>query len=165
MFTKKHNGLLYTLMILVLFLSAFSLHAKNSPVKSVDAKGNVTYSDKPVAGAEQVTKIPIHPGPSTEEIETAQQQAQKKIQTAEEITASQEAAKKLNTPPAKPKKEVKKSQPDIILGGSPNRPLYGIYPIFPGLRPPTQYPLGRPGINPPLTTLPIARPQAGGARQ
>lgn len=132
------------LSVLLAFIS-INLSA-NSPVKSVDADGNVTYSDKPVSNSATVTKVPIHSGPSDNEIEAARQQAQKNIQTAEQIDASNAAEKKQAALKPKPATKPQQKQPDIIINANPQRPVYGIPPRRPGSRLPLQRP---PGTNPP----------------
>jgi len=137
------------LLHVVFALSAFGLHA-NPLVKSVDAQGNVSYSDKPVSGAEKVSTVPIQSGPNASEIEVAQQQAQKKIQAAQNI----EPPKKTQKKPQPATEENTESQPKVIINGTPRRPIYGTRPRPPGQKPPGQKP---PGINPPKPSHPIAR--------
>lgn len=141
-----------------LLLYAFNLHA-NSPVKSIDAKGNVTYSDKPVKGAEQVTKIPIQSGPTESEIDAARQQARKNIQAAEEIDASKAANKKQQNAKHHASKKDSVITPDAIIMAPPISPLYRNKPNPPVNNLPSKKPPERPGINPPaIPSHPIARP-------
>jgi len=154
---KKHFNLLphLTLLSSLLLILPVSLSA-NSPVKSIDADGNVTYSDKPVAGAHAVKKIPLNAGPSVSEIDAAQEKAQNKIERADKVDLT----------PAKPaKKQVNTNKPNemerqVINAGNPNRP----YQDKPKPRPPIE----RPGTNPPASNLPArTRPSgvSGGGRR
>lgn len=143
---KYFKNIFYGLLI-CMPLSLFA----NSPVKSIDSAGNITYSEKPLAGAQVITKVPIQAGPSTSEINAAQQQAKENIEQADKIDLNPKpAAKKQSTKPTAP--EVDKQ---VINAGSANRP----YVTKPKPRPP----INRPGINPPAKR-PVARPQAGGRR-
>ncbi len=163
-YSEKKLTLAFLISSILFFMSTPS--QTNSPVKSVDAEGNVTYSDKPVANAKKVTKVPIHKGPSDNEINAAQQQANKNIKAAKQIDeknaaekekrqAKQKAEQAAQTPPP--------LQPDVIYTGGTRiaRPPYGnrpkpVHPIVPI----PSHPINRPGINPPPANLP-SRPRAG----
>lgn len=136
----------------ILSTAPFKLLA-NSPIKSVDESGNVTYSDKAPADAVSVKKVPLHAGPSKSEINTAQKQAAKNINTAEKIDLNNNVVKRK----AKPKATAPKTeyQPDVIYSGAARRNPYANKP-----RP--KLPIQRPGINPPPAHPPARRPRAGG---
>jgi hypothetical protein len=57
--------------------------------RSVDAQGNVTFSNKPPANAVTVDKVDVQPGPS----EAAQREAQERMQRQEEAAQSLEEAR------------------------------------------------------------------------
>lgn len=144
---KVSTRLLFgTLLVFPVFLLA------STPVKSVDPSGKVTYSDKPVLGAETVSKVPITEGPSSAEIDAAQQQAKDTIKAADKVDASNKVKSE------KRKSENKKSdgssvtEQKVINSGGGRRPLDKL-PIRP------KPPIDRPGINPPPTTKPVPRPR------
>ena len=145
------------LLLQSVYLSSFSF-AANSPVKSVDAEGNVTYSDKPVPDAKKVSKVSIHPGPSSDEIDAAKQQAEKNISSAKEIDKKNTAEQKKQKHPSKAPETKKQHDDTVIISGTHKRPHYGTKP-----RP--KPPIDRPGINPPTPQHPIARPGGGGGGQ
>ncbi|RDH82892.1 MAG: hypothetical protein DIZ80_11530 [endosymbiont of Galathealinum brachiosum] len=147
---NKTDSFYKILLGCILITSPVSLFA-NSPVKSVDSAGNVTYSDKPVAGAQAVTKVPIKAGPSASEIDAAQQQARKNINQAEKIDLTPEPKAKKQAPNKTASEE---DRPVINAGGSNRK--YGTKPV-------PRPPINRPGINPPPSNMP-ARPRAGGRR-
>ena len=146
---KLYSFFLY--LVAILFIPAL---AENSPVKSIDKSGHVTYSDKPVENAKDVSKITIDPGPSQSEIKAAQQQANQNINTAKKIELENKEEKK-----QKPAKQASAKEPDnkqnTINSGASNRWPYGAIPRSgaPAARPPGR----RPGVNPP----PANRPTIG----
>ncbi len=142
-----------------------SFHVVAGPVKSVDEKGHVTYSDKPVPGAASVSKIPIVDGPSAAEVEAAKQQADNNINAAKKIDKENKAA--LAKQQAEKKKipvttEQKQTETGIntptgdYYGSNPNynRPAHKPRPPINRPRPPGNKP---PANRPPPVNLP-ARP-------
>jgi len=129
--------------------------AANSPVKSVDESGHVTYSDKPSANAESVSKVKIQAGPSESEINTAQQQANKNISAAKEIDQKNAAALEKQKANKKAEQSTAKVDPETkYLSAPTNRDKYGNKPPRP------THPIKRPGIDPPPSNFPAARPKA-----
>lgn len=144
----------------ILLIAPVNSHA-DPLIKSVDADGNVTYSDTPVANAKTVTKVPILAGPNNSEINAAQQQAEKKINTANKI--DKQNADELEKRKARQKQYTAKKtadtplQPDVIYTGSSRLNPYVN-------RPRPRPPINRPGINPPVTIQPVPRPRPRVAR-
>lgn len=133
-----------------LLMSPFSW-AANSPVKSVDAAGNVTYSDKPIPEAKKTSRVSIQPGPSSNEIDAAQQQAEKNISTAKDIDKKNAAEQR----PANKAPKRQSSNDTVTSSGTSIQPFYGKKPHHKPIH-------NKPGINPPKPQHPIARPGAGG---
>lgn len=146
---KKTDSFFKVVLGCMLIVSPVSLLA-NSPVKSIDSAGNVTYSDKPVADAQAVTKVPIQTGPSASEIDAAQQQARESIKQADNIDLNSKSTTKKHKD-ASTSTEVERQ---VINAGSRNRP----YATKPKPKPPAN----KPGINPPAQRP--AGPRAGGRR-
>lgn len=148
-----------SLMVGILLITPI-LSQANSPVKSVDADGNVTYSDQPVSNAKTITKVPIHEGPTNNEINAAQQQAEKNIKTADKIDKQNAAelekrkAQQKQYTAKKPAASEPPLQPDVIYTGGTRLNPYAT-------RPKQRPPVNRPGIRPPVTIQPIpkARPR------
>lgn len=142
----------FFLLFPALALASGFVLSENSPVKSIDESGHITYSDKPVENAKDISKIDIKPGPSQAEIKTAQQQANKNINTAKQIELPHEVEKK-NKPIIKtPKKELNNQQ-NTTNSTTNNRWPYG---AIPRPKPPVARPPGRrPGINPPPPSRPV----------
>jgi hypothetical protein len=133
-------------LLLIIFVSAtpFSVLADNTLIKSVDASGNVTYSDKPVTNAESVTNIPIQAGPSKGEIEAAKQQAKKDINTADKIKPDN---KNKSLPQPSPAEE------GAVYSGTNSNPPFATKA--------RHHPAKNPGKNPPPAHRPVAQPRAG----
>lgn len=127
-----------------------------TPVKSVDQSGKVTYSDKPVPGAKTVSKVPLSEGPSSEEIDAAQQQAKETIKAADKVGAVNKAESEIRKSEKKTAKEPSINEQKVINGGSNRKPL-DKFPVQLPVRP--KPPIDRPGINPPPSTRPIVRPR------
>lgn len=147
----NHISLLFGILLIAPIYSP-----ANSPVKSVDADGNITYSDQPIANAKTVTKVSIQEGPTNTEINAAQQQAEKNIKAADKI--DKQNAEELEKRKAKQKQYTAKKpaaaesplQPDVIYtGGSRLTPYIS--------KPRPRAPLNRPGIKPPITIQPIPK--------
>ncbi|RLA23463.1 MAG: hypothetical protein DRQ61_03780 [Gammaproteobacteria bacterium] len=121
-----------------------------TPVKSVDQAGNVTYSDKPVVGAASVSKVPIEPGPSGVEIDAAKQRAGEKIKRADQAQVKRDALTKAQEAERKAEKSSRVTVEKVEAGGQSyydnNR---FVRPIVkpPGDRP--DRPVGRPPVNRP----------------
>jgi len=151
--TKLYSFFLY--LVAILFIPALAL-AENSPVKSIDESGHVTYSDNPVENAKNVSKISIEKAPNESEIKAAQQQASQKISTANKIKLPHEVKKNNNPVKKTPSKKID-SEHNTINSGSSNRWPYGAIPR-PLPKPPIARPPGqRQGINPPPANRPGAR--------
>lgn len=157
MIYNKTKLLAAAFLACILSTSSFSLLA-NSPVKSIDKSGNVTYSDKPSADAVSIKKIPLHVGPSKSEIGAAQKQATKNIDAAEKLNLQKKnTSQKQNPSRAKP--EITENV--IYTGGVSLRPYASkLKPQAPIKRPEIYPPPQRPGINPPPTLRPVRRPSA-----
>jgi len=121
-----------------------------TPIKSIDSSGNVTYSDKPVSDAKSVSKVVLPPGPSESEINAAKQQAEKNIDTAENIKLPHEQSSKQKKSNNKASQNSTEAEQKVINAGSRKQLPAG---TLPKPRPPVE----RPGINPP----PVARPGQG----
>jgi hypothetical protein len=59
--------------------------------KSVDAEGNVTYSDTPGADAASVEAAPLLPAPSTEQVERARERIEREQRVGEELGQARQA--------------------------------------------------------------------------
>jgi len=124
----KKTILLRQIYVCCIFIfSTSNALAANSPVKSIDESGHVTYSDKPAANAETVSKVKIQAGPSETEINSAQQQAKKNINTAKEIDQKNTAA--LEKQNKKAKQSTAKTEPETKhLSAPTNRNIQGNQP-------------------------------------
>jgi len=69
---SKHSLSLLLLSIPVSLLVSISVAHAQAVYKSVDAKGNVIYSDAPPANAAATSEVELPPGPSKKEIAEAQ---------------------------------------------------------------------------------------------
>lgn len=158
----KHSNLL--IGICLCFLYASTIWAQ-TPVKSVDKAGNITYSDKPVDGALSTTVVPIDPGPDPSQVEAAQEeveQIRKQADSAEQERKAETAKRKAASEAAAAEKA---SQPEAIIVEED----HGGYPVYndpPLIRPPvrpqppgsgTDHPAYRPPGNHPSTILPVPR--------
>ena len=79
--------------LLAASLCALTLQLSTPPVvaqevfKSVDAQGNVVYSDSPPAAAVETQTLEIAPGPTTEQVEQAQELTRQLKQSGDELEA------------------------------------------------------------------------------
>jgi hypothetical protein len=116
--------------------------------KSVDAEGNVTFSNEPPAGAVNVDQVKLQPGPS----DAAQQAARERVR-AQEATASELGEARASRTPQK-----SEASPDVPAAVAPLEPVnqyYG-YP-YRKPRPGNQRP-DRPVQLPERPVRPPARP-------
>lgn len=151
---RRINSLIITIltvMFSIIMQTTTSTLTAQTLVKSVDAEGNVTYSDKPVPEAKTVSEISVNPGPGKDEINAAKELADKNISAAQEIRSDDK--KQSNTTAIKPQT----AQPD----NNNSNTQYGVPYRRPLLRP--RPPSSRPGIRPPPANLP-ARPGGGRGR-
>lgn len=132
-----------------------------TPIKSIDQAGNVTYSDRATADAVSSTEVEIQPGPSESQVEESEQRLQRTVDQADKAQAERDALAKRREAE---RKEAAASKPDTIVikneGGYPvynpplgSRPPVGIppstgkpvHPIYkpPAVRPPTATPAPR----------------------
>lgn len=155
---KKITFISATLLSNILLISPQNLFA-DGPVKSVDQSGNVTYSDKPVPDAVEVSKVPIIPGPSESEVNAAQQQAEKNITAAKKVdqkNKEQQAKKKAQQQSSA--KEQKGTNTTTQTDQQPNT-----YPIYypPRNRAPGHRPPGKPPAHKPPNRKPVQLPVRG----
>ena len=72
-----------TRILLAVMLATGSLPCVSEVIRSVDAEGNVTFSDQAVPGSVEATPVVIDaPPPSRQDIDKSEQQAQDMIQRA-----------------------------------------------------------------------------------
>lgn len=130
-----------------------------TPVKSVDQSGKVTYSDKPVPGAKTVSKVPISEGPSSAEINAAQQQAKETIKAADKVDAANKAESENRKSEKKSSEKSSITEQKVINSGGGRKPV-DKFPVQLPVQP--KPPINRPGINPPPSTQPVpkSRPAA-----
>lgn len=138
-----------------------------SPIKSVDEQGNVTYSDRPLPGAVKSETVPVDPAPSEEEVQAARERLEKTEKMAEEARrAREEKQKKLE----EERKAREAAKPEVVIiqegSGGGYYPEYVNPPLIPPdrPRPPLQKP-DRPGqpdhpaYRPPGMRPPVVLPQ------
>jgi ABC-type hemin transport system substrate-binding protein len=157
---------LLALCTLSLALSAMAL--AETPIKSVDEAGNVTYSDKPLENAVSTTVVPVDPAPDPERVEEARKQVDK---IREQADAAEKARKEAEAERRKKEEaaaQLKASQPEVVIiqedhGGYPvyNNPPLITPPARP--RPPAgskpDHPAYRPPGSRPPTILPVPKPR------
>ena len=115
------------------------------PIKSLDASGNVTYSDRPTTDAVSSEEIAIEPGPTEEQIEAAKERTDRLQNQADEARSQRESLSQQRAAEqeSRPKKEVE-SEPETVKPSG----YYGtVLPGSPPVRP--QPPIARPPINRP----------------
>jgi hypothetical protein len=98
----KRPAAVYTRGMLVLALLSGTA-AADQIYRSVDAEGNVTFSNKPPADAVSVDKVTVQPGPSEAAQREAQERTQRQGETArtlEEARASRSKQREQAAPPA-----------------------------------------------------------------
>ena len=165
-------------MALLLTVLAISpLAGSQTPIKSVDEQGNVTYSDQPVSDAVKTEVVPVQPGPSEEEVKAAKERLEKTEEMADEARKAREAREKERE---EARKAAEATKPDVVIikeesGGyypeyynppliTPGRPTKPIHrpnpskpnPEHPAYRPPgTRPPMARPPVAAPPTILPV----------
>lgn len=105
-------------MLVLVLLSGMA--AADQIYRSVDAQGNVTFSNQPPANSVSVDKVSVQPGPSAE----AQQEAQERIQR-QEATANELGEANARRVQQQPQKSPDASQP--VDSVDPVDPYYG-YP-------------------------------------
>jgi len=149
----------------ILITSAFTLTVAASllaqtPIKSVDSSGNVTYSDKATADAASSSEVQIDTGPTQSQIDEAQKRSQKTIESATKAQAERDALSADLEAERKKAAEARAAQkPEVIIIKEEGR--YPVYNPPLGLRPPVGIPPGsgpeQPVYRPPAVRLPIAR--------
>ena len=158
------------ILTLAMALALYSGAQAQAPVKSVDEKGNVTYSDKPAEGAVSATVVPVSPGPSDEEVQAAQERVKQTREQAEKAEQERKALEEKRAAERAAAEERKAANPEVIIireeGGYPayynNPPL--ITPRPPGTSPgkpdhpayQPENPINKP--RPPVS-IPVIRPR------
>ncbi len=143
---KRRN--LFGPLLLSLGLYAGAACAQTA-IKSVDAEGNVTYSDKPASGAVHTREIPLEPPPSPGAVEEAHRRIREIEQAVEtnaaerrkrehEQRARDQATASRNRPP-----QTVIMQPSVEMEQARRRWRTG-----PPVQLPAQPPAGSPGIQP-----------------
>ena len=170
---KRKMALLWTALAIGPLVSA------QTPVKSVDEQGNVTYSDQPVPDAVMTETVPVQSGPSEEEVKAARERIEKTEEMADEARKAREAREKEReearraAEAAKPEVVIIKeesggyypeySSPPLITPGRPTNPIHRPNPSqpkpeHPAYRPPgTRPPTARPPVVTPPVSLPVPR--------
>lgn len=143
-----------------------AIHAETA-IRSVDERGHVTYSDKPVPDAVKSETVPLAPAPDPQAVEAARQEAERAGELADELRrerrerqAERRAAEAAETPPPPPpaaeesggqpvwvERPLLRPRPPV----SKPRPPGAGKPDHPAFRPPA----GRP--RPPATIQPVPR--------
>lgn len=129
-----------------------------TPIKSVDQAGNVTYADQPTPDAASSTEVQIEPGPSESQIEESEQRLQRTLEQADKAQAERDALAKQRE---MERQQAAASKPETIViqkeGGYPvyNPPLGSRPPV--GIPPSTGAPQ-HPIYTPPSATPPVAVP-------
>ncbi len=140
--------------------SATNLLAE-SPIKSIDRADNVTYSDRPTAGAASSTEVQIDAGPTESQVAAAKKRAQKIIESADKAQADRKAlVRERQQQREKDAQDNAAQEPDVI--GIENENRYPAYYPPPVSRPPVAIPPGggpeHPVYRPPSIQPPIAWP-------
>jgi hypothetical protein len=118
--------------------------------KSVDADGNVTFSNEPPADAVDVDEVKVRPGPSA-----AEQQAARERMQAQEATASELGEARASRVPQRPETAPAPNTPAVVEPVEPVNQYYG----YPNRRPPLRDQLpDRPVQLPVRPVRPPARP-------
>lgn len=149
-------------MLAVLALAAMPA-ATEEVYKSIDASGAVTYGDRPLEDAIATEALPVEPGPSEQEVESARARAEQAIQQADELAQARAEKQQAR------EQRSQQAQPTYIVidRGEDGRPVYGWsrYPHRPW--PPGQpYPPAWPGPGdhpayrprPPVYPTPLPEP-------
>lgn len=152
---KQH---LFILTCSIALATTGSLYAQ-TPVKSVDSAGNVTYSDKPTADAASSSEVPIDASPTESQIEAAKQRADKTRTEADKAQAERKALSSKRESERKEAAREKSAQTPQPIEESSGYPVYD-KPLKP--RPPIAKPPGNggdhPAYTPPGARPPVARP-------
>lgn len=140
--------------------SAANLLAQ-TPIKSVDSSGNITYSDKAAADAASSSEVRIDTGPTQSQIDEAQKRSQETIDSANKAQAERDAVSADLEAERKKAAEARAAQkPEVIIIKEEGR--YPVYNPPLGSRPPVGIPPGsgpeHPAYRPPAVRPPIARP-------
>jgi len=163
------DGIRYPLLLLTLLMGSWA--QAQTPLKSVDEQGNVTYSDQPVPDAVKTEAVPVQPGPSEEEVKAARERIEKTEEMADEARKAREAREKEReearraAEAAKPEVVIIKEEsggyypeyrnPPLITPGRPTNPIHRPNPS----RPKPEHPAYRPpGASPPTARPPVATP-------
>jgi hypothetical protein len=150
-----------------LSLALSSVCFAQTPIKSVDKSGNVTYSDKPAEDAVSAKKVPIDPAPAPEQIKAAKERVEKIQEQADaaEKSRKEAEAKRLAEQEAARKREEAKPEVIVIKEGHSGYPVYNNPPLItppPIQKPPQQRPPGNkpdhPAYKPPTATPPTILP-------
>jgi len=150
----KHFQLLAAIITLVFFPGTQA----QSPIKSVDEKGQVTYSDKPMEDAVSATVVPVQPGPDEEQVKAARERAERIKEQANKAEAGRKALEEER----EAARERKAATPEVIIKEESGYPAYYRNPPLITPNPPETTP-GKPDHpayrpRPPATT-PVLRPR------
>ena len=142
-------------------LASVSSLLAETPIKSVDPSGNVTYSDKPTVDAVSSTEVKIDAGPTEGQVEEAKKRSEQTIDSAAQAQAERDKQSRKREAERKKAAQDKTAQtPDIVvIEGESGYPVYNPPP---GSRPPVAIPPGdgpqHPIYTPPAARPPVARP-------
>ncbi|WP_457668808.1 DUF4124 domain-containing protein [Thiolapillus sp.] len=135
-----------------LFFLLPAMTLAETPIKSVDEAGNVTYSDKPVENAVSATVVPVDPAPDPQRVEEAKTRAEKIKEQADAAEKARKEAEAERRDKEEATAQRKASQPEIVI----IKEDHGGYPVYnnpPLITPPSRpRPPGRP--NPPIGSKP-----------
>ncbi len=133
------------------------------PVKSVDAHGNVTYSDEPPPGAVSTRVVPVDPNPPEERVQAAKQRAEEIRELADQAAKERRQQEQQLAAKQKQQEQQTAAEPKVIVIENNHSSGYPVYfpprPVPPVIRPPTGKP---PAPSPPVPgaiSPPIIRPQ------
>jgi hypothetical protein len=158
------------ILTLATALALYSVVQAQTPIKSVDEKGNVTYSDKPAEGAVSTAVVPVSPAPSDEEVQAARDRARQTREQAEKAEADRKALEAKREAERAAARERKAANPEVVIikeeGGYPahyrNPPLITPRPpvISPGKPDHPAYQPENPINQPrPPVSIPVIRPR------
>jgi hypothetical protein len=137
------KNLFVTLNCICLLVSASAVVVAQSPVKSIDQAGNVTYSDRPVAGAVSSEAVPVAPAPDPAEVKAARERLKKTGEMAEKARREREAREREEA-----RRKAEAAKPEVVIlreeGAGGYYPEYVNPPLLnPG---PPHRPIGKPGL-------------------
>lgn len=147
---KTFLNLLCSVLLLPVGLKA------QTPIKSIDKAGNVTYSDRPLPDAVSTHTVAVDPGPSENEREAARERTRRTLELLGEAEAQRKAREEERE---KKRQAAKATKPDVvIIKEEVHNDYYSGYGYPPSLRsplrpkPPLQpeLPIYRPPVRPPM---------------